>query len=146
MPPAGLWSPAQAMPAEDGPGKTGVTSVNAKAWPSELRVSKDKRTLTVHFTSGDSHALSAEYLRVLSPSAEVQGHGPDQKKTMHGKRNVEIMQIEPMGNYAIKIVFDDMHDSGIYSWDYLMKLGREQETLWAGYLAELEAKGLTRDK
>ncbi|PTW60017.1 DUF971 family protein [Breoghania corrubedonensis] len=120
--------------------------MNAKAWPSELRVSKDRKTLTVSFTSGERFELPAEYLRVLSPSAEVRGHSPDQKKTMHGKRRVEIMQVEPQGNYAVKIVFDDMHDSGIYSWGYLMQLGREEETLWADYLAELEAKGLTRDK
>ena len=120
--------------------------MNAKAWPSELRVSKDRKTLTVSFTSGERFELAAEYLRVLSPSAEVQGHSPEQKKTMHGKRRVEIMQIVPMGNYAVKIVFDDMHDTGIYSWDYLMKLGRERENLWADYLSELEAKGLTREK
>ena len=120
--------------------------MNAKAWPSELRVSRDRKTLTVSFKTGERFELAAEYLRVLSPSAEVQGHSPDQKKTVHGKQRVEIMQVVPMGNYAVKIVFDDMHDSGIYSWDYLMKLGRDEEVLWAGYLAEIEAKGLTREK
>lgn len=120
--------------------------MTAKAWPSELRVSKDKRTLTVTFTSGERYALSAEYLRVTSPSAEVQGHSADQKKTVPGKRDVEIMKVEPIGNYAVKLIFDDMHDTGIYSWDYLMKLGREHETLWAGYLAELEEKGLKRER
>ncbi|MDJ0929645.1 DUF971 domain-containing protein [Breoghania sp.] len=120
--------------------------LNAKAWPSELRVSKDKKTLTVRFTEGGEFRLPAEFLRVLSPSAEVQGHSPDQKQTVHGKRKVEIMQVEPVGNYAVKIVFDDMHYTGIYSWDYLMKLGREQDDLWNGYLAELEEKGLTRDR
>ncbi len=119
---------------------------NDKVWPSELRVSKDKKTLTVRFTSGEAHALSAEYLRVFSPSAEVQGHSPEQKKTVGGKRDVAIMQIEPIGNYAIKIVFDDMHDTGIYSWDYLMKLGAEHERLWGEYLADLEAKGLKRER
>ncbi len=121
-------------------------TVNDKAWPSELRVSKDKKTLTVRFTNGDTHALSAEYLRVLSPSAEVQGHSPEQKTTVGGKIDVAIMQVEPIGNYAIKIIFDDMHDTGIYTWDYLMKLGVEHEKLWTEYLAELEEKGLKRER
>ncbi|WP_321341038.1 DUF971 domain-containing protein [Breoghania sp.] len=121
-------------------------TVNDKAWPSELRVSKDKKTLTVRFTNGDKHVLSAEYLRVLSPSAEVQGHSAEQKTTVGGKIDVAIMQVQPIGNYAIKIIFDDMHDTGIYTWDYLMKLGVEHEKLWAEYLAELEEKGLKRER
>lgn len=117
-----------------------------KPWPTELRLSKDKKTLTIGFNTGESHALSAEYLRVASPSAEVQGHSPDQKQTVPGKRNVEIMKIEPIGNYAVKLFFDDMHDTGIYSWDYLLKLGREHDDIWGAYLAELEQKGLSRDR
>lgn len=117
-----------------------------RAWPSELRLRKDKKTLAVSFTNGEAYDLSAEMLRVLSPSAEVQGHSPDQKKTVPGKRDVEIMKIEPVGNYAVKLIFDDLHDTGIYSWDYLLKLGRERETLWAQYLAELEEKGLKRER
>lgn len=117
-----------------------------KPWPTELRLSKDKKTLTIGFNTGESHALSAEYLRVASPSAEVQGHSPDQKQTVPGKRNVEIMKIEPIGNYAVKLFFDDMHDTGIFSWDYLLKLGREHDDIWGAYLAELEQKGLSRDR
>lgn len=117
-----------------------------KPWPTELRLSKDKKTLTIGFNTGESHALSAEYLRVASPSAEVQGHSPDQKQTVPGKRNVEIMKIEPIGNYAVKLFFDDMHDTGIFSWDYLLKLGREHADIWGAYIAELEQKGLSRDR
>lgn len=117
-----------------------------KPWPTELRLSKDKKTLVIAFDNGERHELSAEYLRVTSPSAEVQGHSPDQRKTVPGKRNVEVMKIEPIGNYAVKLFFDDMHDTGIFSWDYLLKLGREHEALWGGYLAELETQGMSRDK
>jgi DUF971 family protein len=113
-------------------------------WPTELRLSKDRRTLTVAFDSGDSHALSAEYLRVFSPSAEVQGHSPAERKTVGGKANVTIGTVEPMGNYAVRLVFDDAHDTGIYTWGYLLKLGRERDALWAGYIEELKAKGLSR--
>lgn len=112
--------------------------------PSELRVSKDRRTLTVLF---DSHApipLEAEFLRVVSPSAEVQGHSPEQRVTVPGKRNVAISKIEPVGNYAVRIVFDDGHDTGIFSWDYMHTLGHERETRWQAYLGELAAKGLSR--
>ncbi len=115
-------------------------------WPSELRLSKDKKTLTVGFKNGESFALAAEYLRIASPSAEVQGHSPAQKQTVPGKRDVEIMKIEPVGNYAVKLIFDDMHDTGIFSWSYLLRLGREHETIWGDYLADLEAKGLKRER
>ena len=118
---------------------------NSKAWPTEIRVSKDKRSLTIGFDNGESHELTAEFLRVLSPSAEVQGHTPSQKQTVPGKRDVGIMKVEPVGNYAVRISFDDMHNSGIYSWDYFRKLGAEREDLWSAYLAELEEKGLSRD-
>ena len=118
---------------------------NSKAWPTEIRVSKDKRSLTIGFDNGESHELTAEFLRVLSPSAEVQGHTPSQKQTVPGKRDVGIMKVEPVGNYAVRISFDDMHNSGIYSWDYFRKLGTEHDELWAAYLAELEDKGLSRE-
>jgi DUF971 family protein len=114
--------------------------------PTELRVSKDRRLLTVTFSPGESYALEAELLRVVSPSAEVQGHSPDQRVTVPGKRNVEIMKIEPVGNYAIRITFDDMHNSGLYSWPFLHELGREKETRWQTYLDELAQKGLTRER
>ncbi|AJY47449.1 gamma-butyrobetaine hydroxylase-like domain-containing protein [Martelella endophytica] len=116
------------------------------AIPTEIRVSKDRRTLTVTFEDGARHALPAEMLRVLSPSAEVQGHGPDQKVTVPGKRNVEIMTVRPAGNYAVRIGFDDMHDSGIYTWVYLRELGEDGDVLFAGYERELSEKGMTRDK
>lgn len=114
-------------------------------WPTELRLSKDRKLLTVTWTSGGVDRLPAEFLRVLSPSAEVQGHSPEEKKTVPGKRMVEILEIRPVGNYAVRLAFDDLHDSGIYTWDWLWKLAREEETLWSGYLDELTAKGLTRE-
>lgn len=112
-------------------------------WPVELRLAKDKRTLTVTYED-DVHILPAEYLRVSSPSAEVRGHGPGQAKTVAGKQDVCILSIEMVGNYAVRLVFDDMHSSGIYTWSYLDELGREQNERWDAYLKELESKGLTR--
>lgn len=120
-------------------------SENSKAWPTELRVSADRKVLTVSFDVGETHELSAEYLRVCSPSAEVQGHSPSQKKTVPGKRDVGIMKMEPVGNYAVRIHFDDLHNSGIFTWEYFLELGREREKHWGGYLKELEDKGLTRE-
>ncbi|HWV41172.1 DUF971 domain-containing protein [Pseudorhodoplanes sp.] len=116
-----------------------------QAWPTELRLSKDRRTLTVAFDNNDRYALSAEYLRVKSPSAEVQGHSPEERKTVPGKRDVMILEIQPVGNYAVRLVFDDMHSTGIYSWDYFADLGRNQEKYWQDYLDELAAKGLSRE-
>ena len=115
------------------------------AWPTELRLSKDRKTLTVTFDGGTSCALAAEYLRVKSPSAEVQGHSPDERKTVPGKRNVMILEVQPVGNYAVRLVFDDLHSTGIFSWDYLAELGRNQPGYWQDYLDELSAKGMTRD-
>lgn len=112
--------------------------------PKELRVSKDRRTLTVTFPDHAPIELSAELLRVLSPSAEVQGHSPEQRVTVPGKRNVAITKIDPVGNYAVRITFDDFHDTGIYTWTYLHTLGHEKEERWAAYLSELEEKGLSR--
>jgi len=114
-------------------------------WPSELRLAKDRKALTVTFDSGDRVALDAEYLRVMSPSAEVQGHSPDERKTVPGKRHVAILEVNPVGNYAVRLVFDDMHSTGIYSWDYLLELGRGRERKWQCYLDELASKGLSRD-
>lgn len=112
--------------------------------PTELRVSKDRRLLTVTFPGGEVSELPAEMLRVLSPSAEVQGHSPEQRVTVPGKRNVTITKLEPVGNYAVRITFDDFHDTGIFTWNYLRQLGAEKETRWREYLAELEEKGLDR--
>ena len=112
--------------------------------PREIRVSKERNLLTVVFPNHAPIELPAEYLRVQSPSAEVQGHSPDQRQTVPGKRNVTIARIEPVGNYAIRIVFDDGHDTGIFSWTYLHALGHEVEARWQTYLDELAAKGLSR--
>ena len=114
-------------------------------WPAEIRyVSADKQ-LVVTFDSGDTFTYPAEFLRVESPSAEVQGHGAGQKKTVPGRRHVGIMEVAPVGNYAVRIKFDDLHDTGIFSWQYLYKLGRDQAALWQAYLDTLAAQGLSRD-
>jgi DUF971 family protein len=117
----------------------------AKRWPTELRLSKDGRSLRVSFEDGAAFDLSAEYLRIASPSAEVQGHSPSERKTVPGKRNVAIVGVEPVGNYAVKLRFDDMHDTGIFGWDYLYELGAGHGERWQNYLSELAAKGLSRD-
>lgn len=114
--------------------------------PTELRVSKDRRILTVSFAGREPIELDAEYLRVASPSAEVQGHSPEQRVTVPGKRDVAILKMEPVGNYAVRITFDDMHDTGIFTWSYLRQLGDERQARWGAYLAELDAKGLSRDR
>jgi DUF971 family protein len=114
-------------------------------WPTELRVSKDRQRLIVTYNDGQSFDLSAEMLRVLSPSAEVQGHGPGQKLTVPGKRNVAIISMTPTGNYAVRIGFDDMHDTGIFTWTYLRELGQRGAELFAGYENELQEKGMSRD-
>lgn len=113
--------------------------------PTELRVSRDRRLLTVSFPGREPFTFSAEMLRVLSPSAEVQGHSPDQRVTVPGKKEVEILSVAPVGNYAVRIGFDDFHDTGIFTWDYLDTLGREKEARWQAYLDELSAKGLSRE-
>lgn len=117
----------------------------SEPWPSELRLAPAKDSLTIAFDGGETYTLSAEYLRVESPSAEVQGHAPDQKKIVGGKREVKIVSLEPVGNYAVRIGFDDGHDTGLYSWAYLHGLGREHRNKWAAYLEALKAKGLSRE-
>lgn len=114
-------------------------------WPTEIRYLSAEKQLVVTFDSGETFTYPAEFLRVESPSAEVQGHGPGQKQIVARRRHVGIMEIEPVGNYAVRLKFDDLHDSGIYSWQYLYRLGREQDTLWQAYLDNLAAKGLSRD-
>jgi len=121
-----------------------LTDEAPKPWPTELRLRKDRKTLTIVFDSGETFELGAEYLRVRSPSAEVQGHSPDERKTVAGKRNVAILQVEPIGNYAVRLVFDDLHSTGIYSWDYFLSLGRNHDANWQEYLDELAGKGLSR--
>jgi len=114
-------------------------------WPTELRVSKDRHRLTVSFNDGQSFELTAEMLRVLSPSAEVQGHGKGQKVTVPGKRNVGILSMTPTGNYAVRIGFDDLHDTGIFTWTYLRELGENGAALFAEYEGELADKNMSRD-
>jgi DUF971 family protein len=119
--------------------------MEAKRWPTEIRLAKDKRSLHVAFDDGAAFDLAAEYLRVTSPSAEVQGHSPSERKTVPGKREVQVIAVQPVGTYAVKLVFDDMHDTGIYGWDYLHELGSRHDERWGNYLAELAAKGLSRE-
>ena len=113
-------------------------------WPSEIRLRKDRRSLSVGFDDGVAHELPAEMLRVLSPSAEVQGHSPEQRKTIGGKQNVAIVAVDPVGNYAVRLTFDDGHNTGIFTWGYLRKLGDQREALWTAHLADLKAKGVAR--
>jgi DUF971 family protein len=122
-----------------------MATAAADLWPTELRLSKDRKTLTITFDNGESHELPAEYLRVKSPSAEVQGHSPDQRKTVPGKKNVMLLEVRPVGNYAVRLVFDDMHSTGIFSWAYLADVGRNHDKYWREYLDELAAKGLKRE-
>jgi DUF971 family protein len=114
-------------------------------WPVEIRLKKAEKALEIAFDDGRTFTYPAEYLRVESPSAEVQGHGAGQKQIVGGRRHVGILEVEPVGNYAIKIKFDDLHDTGIYSWTYLYGLGENREAIWAQYLAALAAKGLKRE-
>ena len=116
----------------------------AEPWPTEIRLAADRGRLVVAFDDGAHYELPAEYLRVLSPSAEVQGHSPEQRQTVGGKRDVTISAVTPVGNYAVRLTFSDRHDSGLYTWSYLRKLGQEREALWATYLSELAQKGMGR--
>jgi DUF971 family protein len=122
-----------------------VPNVTA-AWPVEIRLVKDRRALHVTFDDGKTFNLSAELLRVTSPSAEVQGHSEAQRKTVGGKRNVTMLSVDPVGNYAVRIGFDDMHTTGIYSWAFLRDLGVNAERRFQVYLDDLQAKGLDRDR
>jgi len=118
----------------------------AGAWPVEIRLSKDRRALNVAFDDGSTFSLSAELLRVTSPSAELQGHSEAQRKTIGGKRNVTILSVDAVGNYAVRIGFDDMHSTGIYSWAFLHDLGSNAGRRFQDYLDDLSAKGLDRDR
>ena len=113
--------------------------------PTEIRLKRAEKVLEVDFDDGSSFRLPAELLRVESPSAEVQGHAPDQKQIVAGRLHVGIMEIEAVGRYAIRIKFDDLHDSGIYSWDTLYDFGRRQDEIWQGYLLALAESGLQRE-
>ena len=122
-----------------------MSEFRTEHWPTEIRLKKAEKALEVDFDNGVSFRFPAEFLRVESPSAEVQGHSPSQKQTVPGRRHVGIMELEPVGHYAVRIMFDDMHDTGIYSWKYLYELGERQEALWQAYLQALTAQGLSRD-
>ena len=113
--------------------------------PKEIRLKREDKILEIDFEDGQSFALPAELLRVESPSADVQGHGPGQKTIVAGRRHVGILDVEPVGNYAIRINFDDLHDTGIFSWDTLYDYGERQDELWRDYLDALKTKGLSRD-
>jgi DUF971 family protein len=116
----------------------------AAHWPTELRLSAQGRLLRITFDGGERFELTAEYLRVMSPSAEVQGHSPSERRVVGGKAKVAIIKIDPVGHYAVRLSFDDLHNTGLYSWDYLYTLAREHNHRWPAYLAELAAKGLNR--
>ena len=114
-------------------------------WPTEIRLNKEQKTLEVDFDDGSSFTFPAELLRVESPSAEVQGHNPSEKMVVPGRKYVGIIGIEPIGNYAIKINFDDLHDTGIFTWAFLYEMGQNQQTILEGYLAAIAASGLSRE-
>ena len=114
-------------------------------WPVELRLRKAEKTLDIEFDDGKRFSLPAEYLRVESPSAELQGHGAGQKTIIGERAHVGILDLEPVGNYAVRIRFDDLHDTGIYSWDYFYQLGVEYDKRWQAYLAAVAARGLSRE-
>ena len=138
------------MPAQSGlcfdEARAKTSGMSDDAWPTELRLHKDRKTLTVSFDGGERYDFSAEYLRVKSPSAEVQGHSEEERQTVPGKREVAILEVLPVGNYAVRLVFDDLHSTGIYGWEFLRDLGRNQPRYWQDYLDELAAKNLTRDR
>ena len=118
---------------------------DASPWPVELRLKRAEKRLDVEFDDGEHFSLPAEYLRVESPSAEVQGHGPGEKVIVAERAQVGILELEPVGNYAVRIKFDDLHDTGIYSWSYLYQLGKEYGKRWPTYLTALAARGLSRE-
>jgi DUF971 family protein len=113
--------------------------------PSEIKLHQKSRRLELIYGDSESYALDFEYLRVYTPSAEARGHGPGQETLQTGKRNVDIKSIEPVGTYALRLVFSDGHDSGLYSWDLLYNLGKHHDELWQDYLTQIETQGLSRD-
>ncbi len=113
--------------------------------PTEITLHQQSKMLELAFDEGARYKLTFEFLRVFSPSAEVRGHGPGQEVLQTGKKNVILTGIEPVGSYAVKLTFDDGHDSGLYTWDYLYELCRYRDGMWHDYLAKLEAAGKSRD-
>lgn len=122
-----------------------TTSLGTRHQPLEIRLKRDEKVLEIDFEDGRCFLLPAELLRVESPSADVQGHNPSQKTIVAGRRHVGIIGLEPVGHYAVRITFDDLHNSGLYSWDWLYHLGENQDRLWQDYLAALAEHGLSRD-
>jgi DUF971 family protein len=122
-----------------------LNTTGAPPWPIELRLKRAEKALEISFDDGSRFSLPAEYLRVESPSAEVQGHGPGQRTLVPGRAHVGIIELEPVGNYAVRIRFDDLHDTGIFSWAYLHQLGVEHDRRWQAYLAALKMNGLSRE-
>ena len=120
-------------------------SYGSQHQPVEIRLKREEKLLEIDFDDGMSFRLPAELLRVESPSADVQGHHPSQKTIVPGRRHVGIMNIEPVGTYAIRIQFDDMHNTGLFTWDWLYRLGADQDRVWQDYLQALEERGLSRD-
>src|SRR5688572_5161030 len=120
-------------------------TLGTRHWPTEIRLKQTEKRLEIDFDDGARFSYPAEYLRVESPSAEVQGHGPGQKQIVSGRMHVGIIAVEPVGNYAIRITFDDLHDTGIFSWEYLYGLGANYASLWSRYEESLQAAGLSRD-
>lgn len=119
--------------------------MSEQVWPTELRLREQGTLLQVTFEGGESIAMAAELLRVESPSAEVKGHGPGQEQLVWGKRRVRISKVDAVGNYAVRLVFDDGHSTGIFTWPYLQKLGREGDSLMQAYAEKLAGAGLSRD-
>ncbi len=115
-----------------------------RPWPTELRLKDKGKVLAVTFDNDEAFEFTAEFLRVESPSAEVKGHGPGQEVTVAGKRNVAILSLEPVGNYAAKLFFSDNHSTGLYAWDNLLKMGRNMDDMWQAYLDKMEAEGKSR--
>jgi DUF971 family protein len=116
----------------------------SEVWPTELKVKTKGSVFNIQFDSGEEYSLSAEYLRVESPSAEVKGHGPGQEQLVFGKRHVSIIKAEPIGSYAIRLIFSDGHSTGLFTWNYLAKLGREHDEIWKAYEAKLAKEGRSR--
>lgn len=122
-----------------------MTDFGTQHWPLEIRLKRAEKLLEVTFEDGAHFAFPAEFLRVNSPSAEVQGHSPAERKLVAGRRHVGILEVKPIGNYAVKLVFDDLHDTGLFSWDILYDYGQRREEMWQAYEAELAQAGLSRD-
>ncbi len=120
-------------------------TVNPMNTPTEITLHQQSRALEIAFDDGVRHRLPYEFLRVFSPSAEVRGHGPGQEVLQVGKMNIGVIDVEPVGTYALKIKFDDGHDNGLYTWEYLRELGKYQDAMWQDYLTKMEVAGQSRE-